>query len=50
MQYSAYMSVGINTSTNPSMVIGLFSQWWVRTRYPRWFTKYKCVSKSSVTI
>ena len=25
------------------MVIGIFSQWWVRTRYPRWFTKYKCV-------
>ena len=44
MQYSCYLSVGINTSVNPSMAIGIFSQWWVRTRYPRWFTKYKCVS------
>ena len=28
---------------SPSMVIGIFSQLWVRTRYPRWFTKYKYV-------
>ncbi|EKM55312.1 uncharacterized protein PHACADRAFT_255841 [Phanerochaete carnosa HHB-10118-sp] len=42
-QYSAFLSVGINTSVNPSMVIGLFSQWWVRTRYPRWFTKYNYI-------
>ena len=46
LQYSTFLSVGINTSVNPSMAIGIFSQWWVRTRYPRWFTKYKCVSAS----
>jgi hypothetical protein len=22
------------------MVIGVFSQWWVRRKYPRWFVKY----------
>ncbi|OBZ65710.1 Oligopeptide transporter 3 [Grifola frondosa] len=43
LQYSCYLSVGINTSVNPSMVIGIFSQWWVRTRYPRWFTKYNYI-------
>ena len=43
LQYSCFLSVGINTSVNPAMAIGVFSQWWVRTRYPRWFTKYKCV-------
>ncbi|KAI0784380.1 OPT oligopeptide transporter [Abortiporus biennis] len=43
MQYSCFLSVGINTSVNPSMVIGIFSQWWVRTRYPRWFTKYNYI-------
>ena len=43
LQYSCYLSVGINTSVNPAMAIGIFSQWWVRTRYPRWFTKYKYV-------
>ena len=31
------------------MAIGIFSQWWVRTRYPRWFTKYKCVSAAPPT-
>jgi putative flippase GtrA len=43
LQYSCYLSVGINTSVNPSMVLGVFSQWWVRTRYPRWFTKYNYI-------
>ena len=43
LQYSCYLSVGVNTSVNPAMAIGIFSQWWVRTRYPRWFTKYKYV-------
>lgn len=43
LQYSCVLSVGVNTQVNPGMVIGLFSQWWVRTRYPRWFTKYKYV-------
>ncbi|KIP12330.1 hypothetical protein PHLGIDRAFT_62013 [Phlebiopsis gigantea 11061_1 CR5-6] len=43
MQYSCFLSVGINTSVNPSMVLGIFSQWWVRTRYPRWFTKYNYI-------
>ena len=44
LQYSCYLSVGVNTSVNPAMAIGIFSQWWVRTRYPRWFTKYKYAS------
>ncbi|KAI0707763.1 OPT oligopeptide transporter [Earliella scabrosa] len=43
LQYSCYLGVGINTSVNPSMAIGIFSQWWVRTRYPRWFTKYNYI-------
>ncbi|KAI0822753.1 OPT oligopeptide transporter [Trametes gibbosa] len=48
LQYSCYLSVGINTSVNPSMVIGLFSQWWVRTRYPRWFTKYNYIMAAAL--
>ena len=48
LQYSAYLSVGINTSVNPAMAIGIFSQWWVRTRHPRWFTKYKYVAFQSL--
>ncbi|KAI0333608.1 OPT oligopeptide transporter [Cubamyces sp. BRFM 1775] len=48
LQYSCFLSVGINTSVNPSMVIGLFSQWWVRTRYPRWFTKYNYIMAAAL--
>ncbi|KAI0063813.1 OPT superfamily oligopeptide transporter, partial [Artomyces pyxidatus] len=38
-QYSAWLTVGINTSITFSVLIGLFSQYWVRRKYPRWFTK-----------
>ncbi|OBZ65661.1 Oligopeptide transporter 3 [Grifola frondosa] len=48
MQYSCFLSVGINTSVNPSMVLGIFSQWWVRTRYPRWFTKYNYIMAAAL--
>jgi OPT family oligopeptide transporter len=47
-QYSCYMSVGINSSVMPSMVIGVFSQWFVRKRYPRAFTKYNVSRKAVV--
>ena len=50
LQYSTFLSVGINTSVNPAMAIGIFSQWWVRTRYPRWFTKYKYVTLLGLSI
>ncbi|EPS95668.1 OPT oligopeptide transporter [Fomitopsis schrenkii] len=43
LQYSCYMSVGVNTQINTSMALGILSQWWVRTRYPRWFTKYNYI-------
>ncbi|PCH35346.1 hypothetical protein WOLCODRAFT_37226, partial [Wolfiporia cocos MD-104 SS10] len=26
-----------------SMALGILSQWWVRTCYPRWFTKYNYI-------
>ncbi|KAI0918825.1 hypothetical protein AcW1_009464 [Taiwanofungus camphoratus] len=42
-QYSCYLSVGINTSVNTGMALGIFSQWWVRRRYPRWFAKYNYI-------
>jgi len=43
MQYSCFLAVGVNTSVNASMFLGVLSQWWVRTRYPRWFTKYNYI-------
>ncbi|KAH9919812.1 OPT oligopeptide transporter protein-domain-containing protein [Fomitopsis serialis] len=43
MLYSCWLAVGINTQVNTTMAIGVFIQWWVRTRYPRWFTKYNYI-------
>lgn len=48
MQYSCYLSVGINTSVNPSMAIGVFSQWYMRTRRPRLFTKYNYIVSAAL--
>ncbi|KDQ54237.1 hypothetical protein JAAARDRAFT_402902 [Jaapia argillacea MUCL 33604] len=42
-QYSAWLTVGINTSITFSVIIGIFSQYYVRRRYPRWFTKYNYI-------
>lgn len=43
IQYSCYLSVGINTSVNTSTAIGLFSQLYLRKKHPRWFTKYNYI-------
>ncbi|EIM86127.1 OPT oligopeptide transporter [Stereum hirsutum FP-91666 SS1] len=43
VQYSCYLSVGVNTQVNTSMAIGLISQLWLRKKYPRWFTKYNYI-------
>ncbi|KIY50516.1 OPT superfamily oligopeptide transporter [Fistulina hepatica ATCC 64428] len=42
-QYACYLSVGINTSVNMGMVLGIASQWWFRRRHPRWFAKYNYI-------
>jgi len=42
-QYSCYLSVGINTQVNTALAIGLFSQLYLRVKYPRWFTKYNYI-------
>ncbi|KAJ7285153.1 OPT oligopeptide transporter [Mycena rebaudengoi] len=38
--YIGYLSVGINSSVLSYFAVAYASQWWLRTRYPRWFTKY----------
>jgi len=42
-QYSAWLTVGINTSIMFSVLIGIFTQYFVRRRYPRWFSKYNYI-------
>ncbi|KAE9400851.1 OPT oligopeptide transporter [Gymnopus androsaceus JB14] len=43
LQYSCYLSVGVNTQVNTASALGVLSQYWVRRRYPRWFTKYNYI-------
>ncbi|CAK5278568.1 unnamed protein product [Mycena citricolor] len=41
--YIGWLCVGINSSITSFFVIAWISQWYMRTRYPRWFTKYNYV-------
>jgi len=43
VQYAGELYGGISSYVNTSMVIGIVTQWWIRTRYPRWFTKYNYI-------
>ncbi|KAE9386719.1 OPT superfamily oligopeptide transporter [Gymnopus androsaceus JB14] len=43
LQYSCFLSVGVNTQVNTFMTLGVISQYWVRNRYPRAFTKYNYI-------
>ncbi|KAG1754615.1 OPT oligopeptide transporter protein-domain-containing protein [Suillus lakei] len=38
--YIGWLCVGINSSILSYFVVAFVSQWWLRTRYPRWFMKY----------
>lgn len=42
-QYSAWLTVGINTSITFAVLIGLFSQYWLRNKRARWYTKYNYI-------
>ncbi|KAI9442371.1 OPT oligopeptide transporter protein-domain-containing protein [Lactarius indigo] len=41
--YMSWLCVGISSSYTSYYAIALFSQWYLRTRYPRWFTKYNYI-------
>ncbi|KAJ7455304.1 OPT oligopeptide transporter protein-domain-containing protein [Mycena galericulata] len=41
--YIGWLCVGINSSIFSYFSIAYLSQWWLRTRYPRWFAKYNYV-------
>ncbi|KAE9401758.1 OPT superfamily oligopeptide transporter [Gymnopus androsaceus JB14] len=43
LQYSCDLGVGVNTQVNTSMTLGIISQYWIRNRYPRAFTKYNYI-------
>ncbi|KAH0827049.1 OPT oligopeptide transporter [Lanmaoa asiatica] len=41
--FIGWLCVGINSSVLSYMTVAFISQWWVRTRYPRWFQKYNYI-------
>ncbi|KAG2134272.1 OPT oligopeptide transporter protein-domain-containing protein [Suillus cothurnatus] len=41
--YIGWLCVGINSSNLSYFAVAFLSQWWLRTRYPRWFTKYNYI-------
>ncbi|KAJ7473925.1 OPT oligopeptide transporter protein-domain-containing protein [Mycena galericulata] len=41
--YIGFLCVGINSSNMSYFIIAYLSQWWLRTRYPRWFAKYNYI-------
>lgn len=41
--YIGFLCVGINSSNLSYFIVAYLSQWWLRTRYPRWFTKYNYI-------
>ncbi|KAG9224893.1 hypothetical protein PTI98_009892 [Pleurotus ostreatus] len=41
--YIGWLCVGINSSILSYFAIAWFSQWYLRTRYPKWFVKYNYI-------
>ncbi|KAF7316671.1 OPT oligopeptide transporter [Mycena chlorophos] len=46
--YIGWLCVGINSSIFSYFSIAFISQWWIRTRYPKWFAKYNYVLASAL--
>ncbi|KAG1877966.1 OPT oligopeptide transporter protein-domain-containing protein [Suillus subalutaceus] len=38
--YIGWLAAGINSSILSYFAVSFLCQWWLRTRYPRWFVKY----------
>lgn len=41
--FIGWLCVGINASITSYFAIAFLSQWWLRTRYPRWFAQYNYI-------
>jgi len=41
--FIGWLCVGINSSIFSLFSVAFLSQWWLRTRYPRWFAKYNYI-------
>jgi len=41
--YSAWMSVGVNSTITSSIIVGIVSQLWLRKYHPGWYKKYNYI-------
>ncbi|KAI5251481.1 OPT superfamily oligopeptide transporter [Aureobasidium subglaciale] len=46
--YMGLLCVGINASITMSFIIGFFSQWYLRRRYPELFVKYNYIASAAL--
>ena len=47
-QYSAWMSVGVNSTITSSIIVGIVSQLWLRRYHPGWFKKYNYLTSAAL--
>ncbi|KAG5636585.1 hypothetical protein H0H81_007556 [Sphagnurus paluster] len=43
LQYSAWMTAGVNSTITSSIIVGLVSQLWLRKYHPGWYKKYNYI-------
>ncbi|KAH7915991.1 OPT oligopeptide transporter protein-domain-containing protein [Hygrophoropsis aurantiaca] len=46
--YMGWLPYSVNGMWWPGFVIGLFTQWWVRTRRPKWYKKYNYLTSAAL--
>ncbi|KAI6103066.1 OPT oligopeptide transporter protein-domain-containing protein, partial [Pisolithus croceorrhizus] len=50
LTYVGWLPYSVNGAWWPGFVIGLASQWWARTRRPKWYTMYNCEANHHLTL
>ncbi|KAG2061444.1 OPT superfamily oligopeptide transporter [Suillus hirtellus] len=46
--YLGWLPYSVNGMWWPGFIIGLYTQWWVRTRKPRWYIKYNYLTSAAL--
>ncbi|KAJ7510418.1 OPT oligopeptide transporter [Mycena galericulata] len=46
--YIGWLPYSVNGQWTSCMIIGVYSQWWLRTRRPKWFAKYNYIMSAAL--
>ncbi|KAJ7822327.1 OPT oligopeptide transporter protein-domain-containing protein [Mycena olivaceomarginata] len=46
--YIGWLPYSVNGQWTSCMIIGVYSQWWLRTRRPKWFAKYNYILSAAL--